>query len=322
MKKIITAMLGLFMITTITTPSFAAEDKYPTIDDRKTGEITIDYKEDIDGKDPVVGAEFTYYKVALIGSSGEYISIIDGIDAFDRTTNAQEILDTVKEVYEKHPDENSRAIYQAVTDKNGISVTSGMEQGLYLAEESTPAVEHFASIPFLFSLPYTSKNVWEYQLTAEPKSLPGGDLIIKKTLSGNDVETDREFHFKVTLDYDGEIHYVKTSGEFGYIKSGDTIALKGGQSVTLDTIPAGCAYQVEEIEANKNGYVTESEGTEGNIVRTEPRTASFTNTRNKTSSTKDVNTNDPNTIYVAGGICLMSIMMFLLLESKRRSAKK
>lgn len=318
MKKIWLSICSILLIFTLAVPSFAAE-KVPTIDKGRDGQITIDYKEDTDGKDSVAGAEFTYYKVADIGDSGEYIPIIDGIENLIYEENAEAVLAAAKEAYSSKELETGKIVYEAVTDSNGMAVTSGMDQGLYVAEESKPAIEHFASIPFLFSLPYTENNVWNYEITAEPKSLPAGDLIVEKTLSGNNVEKNREFHFRITLDYDDEVHYVKSDGTFGYIKSGDTISLKGGQSVTLDTIPVGCSYKVTEVEADKDGYATTSTGATGNIVQTEPQTAAFVNSRNLTGTAGNVNTNDPNTLYFAGGICLIFLLLSVMIAKKRYS---
>ena len=99
---------------------------------------------------------------------------------------------------------------------------------------------------------------------------PTGNLTVRKVLSGNNTETDRDFTFTVTFS-DG--------GTYDGITNGDTFTLRGGQSRTISGIPQGVTYTVTETEANTNGYTTTSAGANGTITAT-PSEAVFTNTRN------------------------------------------
>lgn len=96
------------------------------------------------------------------------------------------------------------------------------------------------------------------------------------------LELLKKFKFQITLTgVDGQpisktFHY--DGAKTGTIQSGGSIALKHGESITIHDIPAGTAYQVEELVAD--GYKVTSEGTTGTIRAEGTVTASFTNTRN------------------------------------------
>lgn len=283
-----------------------------TIDPSKTCTILIDYQENIDGDDPVIGAQFTYYKVAVINDQGGYDSIIEGVDEFSDKTDPNAVLEIVKKAYED--DVNYGAKYTTdPTNVYGQAIMEGMEQGLYLGEESTPADHHFASVPFLVSLPHTNENQWVYTSIVNPKSLPGGDLIIKKTVTGNGGETDRAFSFTVEFEnYTDPVAYEHSGGETGFYNPGDIIHLKHGETITLDTIPVGLSYKVTEKEADTEGYETVSTGETGNIRRTTQAICEYTN--HKTVVTDEVvQTGDTYIAYFAGGIFIVAFLVVILL---------
>ena len=107
-----------------------------------------------------------------------------------------------------------------------------------------------------------------------------GFLTINKTVSGNAGEHDRLFTFKVVFtDSEGNIvldTFSYTGSKVGTIKSGDTISLKHGESITIVGLPIGTHYQVTEIEANSDGYTTEATGDTG-IIELNGNNASFVN---------------------------------------------
>ena len=117
-----------------------------------------------------------------------------------------------------------------------------------------------------------------------PEPDPGdqtGSLTVSKKVEG-DGDQNKDFKFQITLTgVDGQpisktFHY--DGAKTGTIQSGGAIALKHGESITIHDIPAGTAYQVEELDAD--GYKVTSEGTAGTIRAEGTVTASFTNTRN------------------------------------------
>ena len=58
--------------------------------------------------------------------------------------------------------------------------------------------------------------------------------------------------------------------------------LKGGESKTATSLPAGTSYTVTEADYSADGYVTTKTGDTGTITDGKTATAAFTNTKNTT----------------------------------------
>jgi uncharacterized repeat protein (TIGR01451 family) len=107
-----------------------------------------------------------------------------------------------------------------------------------------------------------------------------GNLTISKTVAGNAADTTKKFDFTVTFSGANDTYnYIGNGVPNGTIKSGDTISLTHGQSITITDLPAGAGYQVSEEKASAQGYSVESVGSSGIISFTQDRTAAFTNTK-------------------------------------------
>lgn len=132
-----------------------------------------------------------------------YKPLIEGVKA-DSTVNPVKIEKKVRAAYKAGVKGGKH--YTLRTNASGMAKRSGISQGLYLAVETKPAKEHFASIPFMVSIPQMvykndgSKQGWYFNVKAYPKSLPAGDLKIGKKVTGNDGERNKTFHFNVNLD--------------------------------------------------------------------------------------------------------------------------
>lgn len=103
-----------------------------------------------------------------------------------------------------------------------------------------------------------------------------GTLTVTKTVGGNAGETQKEFHFTVTLN-DKLIH-----GEYGDMTFTDGTAvftLKHGESKTAVGLPADTVYEVVEAEAGQDGYITTSTGKSG-VITEEGAAAAFLNVKN------------------------------------------
>lgn len=129
-----------------------------------------------------------------------------------------------------------------------------------------------------------------------------GDLIIRKEVTGNRGETDRAFHFTVTLtgtssagteasDVDGTYAAVYTRQDgiteqvnisFTDGVSATEIALKDGEKISI-RLPAGLDYAVAETEDDKDGYYTSGSGQNGRITSGGTAEAEFENHRSSTS---------------------------------------
>lgn len=146
------------------------------------------------------------------------------------------------------------------------------------------------------------------QSFGEIHNIQQGGLQVTKTVSGNTGETDREFHFTVTLSgtsLSGAA--IGTAYPYTYVRQDGTtvqgsltftdgtaaFTLKDRESLTLTGIPAGITYQVTETEANQDGYTTTAgDGTTGVIPAGGAAIAAFHNHRSSGGSWGD---DDPTT---------------------------
>ncbi len=107
-----------------------------------------------------------------------------------------------------------------------------------------------------------------------------GSLTISKIVAGVDADTTKIFEFTLTLsDAPGTYTYVGQGVPGGTIKSGDTVSLAHGQSITIVGLPDGATYTVTEKDYADVGYTVTSTGETGEIVSSTTKTAAFTNTR-------------------------------------------
>ena len=164
-----------------------------------------------------------------------------------------------------------------------------------------------------------------------------GSLQIEKTVEGGDGDYSKEeykfkkeeYKFKVELltsengsPLNQTFSYSRSDGTYGTIKSGGTIALKAGDTVTISGIPAGTFYRVTEAEESRAGYKVTVNNNEGHIVsgkietgKVEP--AAFVNT----PYYELPSTGGNGTVwYSAGGLCLMAAAV--LLYGRIRSREK
>lgn len=139
--------------------------------------------------------------------------------------------------------------------------------------------------------------------TYEIRNIRKGAMEIRKEVSGNRGETNREFHFTVTLtgrssagtqatDVDDTFTAVYTkqdgSTENGTVTFTDgvsttEIALKDEESVVISGLPAGLTYEVTETERDTDGYSTTGTGWTGTIPTGDTVQAEFENYRNSSS---------------------------------------
>ena len=109
-----------------------------------------------------------------------------------------------------------------------------------------------------------------------------GSLAVSKTVAGaQDAHKEREFTFKVTLLHeDGteltEGEFVYTGSREGIVASGGAIKLKHGERVTIEGLPEGTRYRVEEEAAE--GYTVAATGEAGTVSAAETAEAAFVNT--------------------------------------------
>lgn len=106
-----------------------------------------------------------------------------------------------------------------------------------------------------------------------------GNLVISKSVQGEGADTNKLFSFTFTLENNTETYtYLGNGVSNGTIKSGDTISLAHGQSITVVGLPMGVNYQVVEADYTMDGYSTSSLDDSGTIEAGTTKVAVFTNT--------------------------------------------
>ncbi len=117
-------------------------------------------------------------------------------------------------------------------------------------------------------------------------------LSIEKQLKGDNVELDREWNFEIILKVPKDMPFETTyqytmnnnkEGNIVFDKRVDgtyhsMVQLKGGEIITIKNIPNGVEYQVKEMEANQDGYVTTAENSIGTLTKEEHKVI-YTNER-------------------------------------------
>lgn len=93
-------------------------------------------------------------------------------------------------------------------------------------------------------------------------TLNHGDLTVSKTVTGDHGETEKDFHFTVTL---SDTSVNGTYGDMTFQNGVAAFTLKHTESKTAAGLPAGISYEVAEEEAGKDNYTTRSGATKGQI---------------------------------------------------------
>ncbi len=119
-------------------------------------------------------------------------------------------------------------------------------------------------------------NTKEIAPTETEPEVKTGSLTIRKTVTGDGADADRKFAFTVLL-VDAPDAYPFTGSYAGTVRSGETILLGDGESVTLTGLPAGARYTVTEADYAEAGYETSSTDASGVIVADGEQTAAYVN---------------------------------------------
>lgn len=198
MKKLLTGLLTLGMtLSMMTMTAFAAgpSAKMPTIDESKSGTVTIhkytsgngmgsvgngteaDPGDFPTGAEPLKGAGFTLYQVVDKGGMEAYYKA-DPKDLPD-VSEYVEPDGTIKKAY------IGNATSEGLTDKSGTATFSNLELGFYVVIETTvPDAVTIPMKPFLLSVPMTTTDGsdWLYDIHVYPKNETGyGKISLEKT---------------------------------------------------------------------------------------------------------------------------------------------
>ncbi|MDO4623205.1 MAG: SpaA isopeptide-forming pilin-related protein [Eubacteriales bacterium] len=298
-KRFICGLVCMLTVLWSAFPVMAASQNPSVILPGKTGTIHIVYKEN-DGKTSVKGAEFTCYQIGDIQTQTEedadgtvhvrnvITPIIEGVVIDDQPVQ-EEMLKAVQNAYAQGTAGGDT--YSGSTDSKGILLLKNVRQGIYLVAETKAADGYFVSKPFVVSVPFSDRSTaegandyWNYTVTCEPKPLAAGEWKIRKSVKGNAGEKNREFHFQIKIEADGEFQYKKSDGTEGKVSNDAVITLKDGQDIQIMMLPAGTAFSVTEQEAGKEGYTTTFNGAAGHISGQKTAETTFINTRDRVAA--------------------------------------
>ena len=174
-----------------------------------------------------------------------------------------------------------------------------------------------------YSLTHTGSNgtivVDETQVAAFTNTRNVGELIIKKTVTGDLGDRERYFTFVVEFFNDNNRTYQYHGSKSGSIKSGESILLKHDEYVVIEDILVGVSFKVTEVEAHQHGYGTSFTGTEG-VMDTAGKTAAFVNWRSSVPNTGDDNTATIGKLglMVSIPLLLLSSGVYGVMEAKKR----
>lgn len=104
-----------------------------------------------------------------------------------------------------------------------------------------------------------------------------GGISVSKTISGTAGDTEKEFHFTVALE---DRNIQGKYGDMEFVDGIATFALRHGEVIIAEGLPADLSYTVEEQEANQDGYLTTSEQASGIIPAGDTVEVSFVNLKN------------------------------------------
>lgn len=156
-----------------------------------------------------------------------------------------------------------------------------------------------------------------------------GSLAVKKTVSGNLGDQDKEFHATVTFSApEGDT----VRGTISYVDGGDSktiaptawadgsvsteITLKHDETVTFTNIPYGVSYTVVETEANQDGYTTSYTGENGTMNAASQNTT-ITNTKGMEVDTGIYTDNLPYILLL--GVVAVGVVVYVV---RRRGVRE
>lgn len=293
-KKLLAGLLaGAMMLGSMSVTAFAADatTKMPTIDENRTGSLTI-HKYEYNGTDtankgtgsetdtvpegakPLAGAGFTLYKVADVNELTNYYS-----------TKSTDLLTVDSYLLNGEIDSSKvkATVEEVKTDADGIAAFPGLELGFYVViETTTPDKVTTPADPFLVSIPMTTVNGdnWLYDVHVYPKNkttygsvtlekkgnnttaLSGVTFVLQKKTGDTwaNVTTNEKTgkNLKLETDNNGKINVEGLSqGTYRFI---ETDRGTNNYGYIMD---GATAYQ---FTVNANGTITYGTKTEANIA--------------------------------------------------------
>ncbi len=226
-------------------------------------EGSLEIKKTVSGIQPENGRKFPFtLKVENTAVDGKYgdVTFVSGIAEFELAADEMVRVNGLPDGVHYTVEEGSHDGYTSISPENASGIIAG---------------ETVITVSFV--------NVKEE-----------GKLSIQKTVTGAAGDRNKDFVFLVKLTgkdgtlLSGSYPYTGSATEDGAIappsgiltlndRGEGRITLKHGQQITINGLPAGANYQVTEVLANQDGYVTTINGGNGRIEKDGEATAKFVN---------------------------------------------
>ena len=221
-----------------------------------------------------------------------------------------------KEVTVALPTYTSVGVYSyIITEKTGT--TAGVAYDSKSVTMKVTAVDNNGTIEIAaVSFTKAGKKLADNE-AAFNNTYTANKLSISKTVAGNLGDKSKYFDFTVTLTgKEGEEYSLPATITGGSDKSGKkenvaisgttTFKLKHGDTITIENLPAGVSYKVEE--ATPSDYTMNATGQEG-TMDAEAKTAAFTNTKTGDIDTGVYLDNLPYILVFAGVLAIAAVFI-------------
>ena len=245
----------------------------------------------------------------------------DNKGAKENSTEKDAKEDSEKNISEEEKstkeEKNTEKKSEETTDVSEATTTAAKETTTEAAEKKTEAVTE-KTPEGKDSKEATSEEKAEEETQAEDdKNKEIAVTSISKTVAGNLGDKSKYFDFTVTLTgKEGEEYSLPATITGGSDKSGKkenvaisgttTFKLKHGDTITIENLPAGVSYKVEE--ATPSDYTMNATGQEG-TMDAEAKTAAFTNTKTGDIDTGVYLDNLPYILVFAGVLAIAAVFI-------------
>lgn len=317
-KRLFACLLALTMMLGLSATAFAAETAGKVQKPANGGTVTFEkeYKLVGEGISPVETFEFTIAKAGVENG---------GVDAESQGTP------TVGDVAYAEKGATTAGNKRAVTVTLPTYTSVGVYSYTITEKAGKTAGVAYDSVPVTMKVTVIDNNgvleIAAVSFTKAGKKLgdeaaftntyTANKLSISKTVAGNLGDKSKYFDFTVTLTgEEGKTYTLPATITGGSDKSEKkesvtisgktTFKLKHGDTITIENLPAGVTYKVEET--TPSDYTAESTGADG-TMDAEAKTAAFTNTKTGDIDTGVYLDNLPYILVFAGVLAIAAVFV-------------
>lgn len=165
-RKLFALLVSMALLCTMGVTALAHE----AVDMTREGSISVTMRE---GETPVPGGGMTLYRVgAVTQNNGDYGFVLTG-DFTESQISLKNVSDPeLAAALAAYAREQKLSGDTRQIGGDGMAVFTGLEVGLYLLVQETPAKGFRAASPFLVSVPLEERGGYIYDVDASPKVAP------------------------------------------------------------------------------------------------------------------------------------------------------